>query len=337
MQNQETSGVNTTWSIELRSINGPEDLRETARGTDVEIVQLKPEKLQGSITRFGIGNLEMNVGCFDSAIRIRGLLSHEKVVLGTILASDGPISHWWKDVRSGDVGLIPAGVDIDGIYGGGGTYLRVFIALPELIAMLGGEHILADPEFWNTKHVCRTDPLIGDKMPQRLMGIMSDVKRKITAPSAQAANFLQRSIIEAFVSSLLSTDRTEREQSRYTGARLVSEVEDYVGAAGERPVHISELCGALRVSRRSLHRAFEDTLGTGPLTYLRRRRLSAIRSVLKRSDPTKISIGDVAFEYGFPESGRFAAYYRAHFGETPLETCRSWSASRQVRPQSSAQ
>src|SRR5262249_17043284 len=111
----------------------------------------------------------------------------------------------------------------------------------------------------------------------------------------------------------------------YTGARLVTETEDFVDAAGGRPVHISELCSTLKISRRSLHRAFTDTLGMGPAAYLRRRRLSTIRSILSRRDTATISIGDLAFEYGFPETGRFAAYYRAHFGETPSETLRSRS------------
>jgi AraC family ethanolamine operon transcriptional activator len=81
----------------------------------------------------------------------------------------------------------------------------------------------------------------------------------------------------------------------------------------------------LKASRRSLHRAFVDTLGVSPAAYLRRRRLSTIRSILSGRDTPVISIADLAFEYGFPEPGRFAAYYRAHFGETPSETLRSRS------------
>ena len=73
-------------------------------------------------------------------------------------------------------------------------------------------------------------------------------------------------------------------------------------ASGWRPVHISELCSALRVSRRSLDRAFADTLNMGPVGYLRRRRLSAIQVLLKRSD-SAIPIADIAFEHGFSEPG----------------------------------
>ena len=324
-----------TWSAEIVPINGPDDLRETTRGSDVEIVQLKPGKLRGFIKHFGIGNIGISLGRFDSAIRMRGSLHQEKIVLGTILDCTGRVTQWWKDVRPTDIGVFPALGEFDAIHSGGAAYLLVSIALPELLTMLGGEEHLADPAFWSTKSVYNTDSLIGAEMLQRLIGIISGIEHKFTAPSDRAASFLQRSIVESFVLALMSA-LPQTSACSYTcvrtGARLVSEAEDYIDASDGRPLHISELCCALRVSRRSLHRAFTDTLGIGPAAYLRRRRLSAIRSILSRCDTATISIGDLAFEYGFPETGRFAAYYRAHFGETPSETLRSRSVSiRSVR------
>ena len=312
------------WSAENVPINGPDDLRETARGSDVEIVQLKPGKLLGSIKHFGIGNFGISLGRFDSAIRMRGGLHQERIVLGTILDSVGRVTQSWKEVRPGDIGVFPALVEFDAIHGGGAAYLVFSIALPELLAMLGGEEHLADPAFWNTKRVYNTDSLIGAEMLQRLMRIISGINHQFTAPSDRAADFFQRSMVESFVWALTSALPPASAHS-YTGARLVSETEDYINASDGRPIHISELCSALKVSRRSLHRAFADTLGIGPAAYLRRRHLSAIRSILSRCDPATISIGDLAFDYGFPETGRFAAYYRAHFGETPSETLRSRS------------
>jgi AraC family ethanolamine operon transcriptional activator len=317
-----------TWSKQVVQITGPDDLRETLRGSDIENVQLKPGKMQGSIAHFDVGNLGISMGQFNCGIRMRGVLHQERVVLATLPSGAGRSTVWWKDVQHGDVGVFPAGMEFEAIHCGGIAYQSVSIGLPELLSMHEGEDRMADPAFWNTKRVYPTHPVIRVEFLRRLTGIISDAEHRSVAPSDQAADFLQRSIIEAFALSLRSALPPERGTAFYTGARLVSEAEDYVDAAGERPVHISELCSALRVSRRSLHRAFEDSLGIGPVTYLRRRRLSAIRSVLKRTDSTKISIGDVAFEYGFPEPGRFSAYYRALFGETPSETCRSWSARR---------
>lgn len=314
-----------TWSTEIVPINGPDDLRETTRGSNVEIVQVKPGKLSGSIKHFGVGNLGISLGWFDSAIRMRGGLHQERIVLGTILDSAGRVTQWWKDVRPGDIGVFPARVEFDAIHDGGAAYLVVSIALPELLARLSGEEHLADPAFWNTKRVYATGSLIGAELLQRLIGIISGIEHKFSSPSDQAVDFLQRSIVESFLLALMSALPPVSACSctgTRTGARLVSETEDYIDAREGRPVHISELCGALKVSRRSLHRAFTDTLGIGPAAYLRRRRLSAIRSILSRCDTATISIGDLAFEYGFPETGRFAAYYRAHFGETPSETLR---------------
>jgi AraC-like DNA-binding protein len=315
-----------TWSAEIVPINGPEGLRETTRGSDVEIVQLNPGKLVGSIKHFGVGNLVITLGRFSSEIRMRGTLHQEKIVLGTILDSAGLSMQWWKDLQVGDVGVFPACVEFDAIHTGRAAYLTVSIALPDLLSMLGGEEHLADPGFWNTKRLCNPDPRTGAGMLQRLTGMISGIEYKLTAPSDRAADFLQRSIIESFVVGLKSALPPASARS-YTGARLVTETEDFVDAAGGRPVHISELCSALKLSRRSLHRAFTDTLGIGPAAYLRRRRLSTIRSILSRCDTATISIGDLAFEYGFPEPGRFAAYYRSHFGETPSETLRSRSVT----------
>jgi AraC family ethanolamine operon transcriptional activator len=316
--------------VDVVPINGPDDLREIGRGSDTEIVQLKPGKLRGCIKHFGIGNVGISVGRFSAGIRVRGPLHRERVVLGTILDSGGRITQWWKDVRPGDIGVFPALKEIDVVHGGSAAYFLVSIPVPELSAMLGGEEHLADPAYWDTKRLCSTDPVLGAKLVERLIGIVSSIEGQSTAPSDQAVDFLQRSIIEPYVMGLTSALPRANAQP-CTGARLVKETEDYIDAAQGRPVHISELCSALKVSRRSLHRAFADTMDMGPAAYLRSRRLSAIQSILRRCDPAAVSIGELAFEYGFLEPGRFASYYRAHFGETPSETVRSrWASARSL-------
>ena len=56
------------WSVDVVPVNGPDDLREVTRGSDVQIVQLKPGRLQGSITHFEIGNVGISLGRFSSEI-----------------------------------------------------------------------------------------------------------------------------------------------------------------------------------------------------------------------------------------------------------------------------
>jgi len=248
-----------------------------------------------------------------------------------MLASPGRVSYWWEDVRPGDVVITPPGAEIDAIYRSGAWYVTIAMVPSDLMSVLGGEDRLLDPACWNTRGVQHVDALLGEEVRRRLASIVLNLNGNIVTTSPQAVDFLRRSIIEAFVVSSLNALPQDRAPSLSTGARLVSEVESYVDAVDGRPVHISELCSALRVPRRTLHRAFVDTLNMGPVGYLRRRRLSAIQTALKRINRATTPIADIAFEYGFHDPGRFAAYYRSLFGESPSQTRRSVAADYRLK------
>ena len=57
-------------------------------------------------------------------------------------------------------------------------------------------------------------------------------------------------------------------------------------------------------------------------SYLRLRRMSLVYRALWRGDPDAASVSEVARRYGFRNLGRFAASYRALFGELPSATLR---------------
>lgn len=85
-------------------------------------------------------------------------------------------------------------------------------------------------------------------------------------------------------------------------------------------MHVSEICAALGVSRRTLHRAFQEVFGLGPVTFLRHKRLCTAHSILHESAPGSTTVAAVAMEQGFYEPGRFSQYYFAMFGEHPSQT-----------------
>ncbi|WP_300783126.1 DUF3300 domain-containing protein [Enhydrobacter sp.] len=130
---------------------------------------------------------------------------------------------------------------------------------------------------------------------------------------------MSRTIVEAFVTSLLAALPPDRSESAFNGIRLVHEVERYA-AAGERVVHLSEICTTLGVSRRTLHRAFSDALNIGPAAYLRSRHLLAVHRALQGGVQPRATIADIAFEHGFAEPGRFALYHKSMFGQSPSRT-----------------
>jgi AraC-like DNA-binding protein len=85
------------------------------------------------------------------------------------------------------------------------------------------------------------------------------------------------------------------------------------------PVNLDELAAVAGVRPRTLETHFKAFLGTTPLGWLRRTRFASARRELE-AGRANTSVTDVALDRGFNQLGRFAAQYRARFGETPSAT-----------------
>ena len=103
--------------------------------------------------------------------------------------------------------------------------------------------------------------------------------------------------------------------------RLARRAEAWMREHLADPVRLPEVCLALRVSRRELEYAFRTTFDQSPRNFLHTLRLNATRRALLRSGG-RTPILEIALDYGITHPGRFAADYRALFGERPSETLR---------------
>ncbi|MCW5734387.1 MAG: helix-turn-helix domain-containing protein, partial [Enhydrobacter sp.] len=137
----------------------------------------------------------------------------------------------------------------------------------------------------------------------------------------------ERALLEAFLRPLGSPASIELGSSdrlRDSGI-IVREVEARLDADPTSIPSISALCESLRISRRSLERAFHDLLGVSPAHHLRLRSLNAVREALLRCRPEPGIITRTALDNGFWHLGRFSLSYRALFGERPIDTLRRGS------------
>lgn len=120
---------------------------------------------------------------------------------------------------------------------------------------------------------------------------------------------------------LTSDDRHRDSPSRRIDNRVVvQECLDYARSGGRIP-SIAELCAVASVSERRLRQAFTSEFGTPPSRFFRMWALAEAHRRLgePRSSSTVTS---VALDLGFDHMGRFAAYYRATYGESPSATLR---------------
>jgi AraC-like DNA-binding protein len=93
---------------------------------------------------------------------------------------------------------------------------------------------------------------------------------------------------------------------------------DYVQANATDAIGPADIAAAAGVSGRTLSRAFRRAYGVSPGQFLRDHRLDRAYDRLRaRGAP---GVTEIAFDLGFTHLGRFAADYRARFGETPSQT-----------------
>jgi len=87
------------------------------------------------------------------------------------------------------------------------------------------------------------------------------------------------------------------------------------------PIGVEDVARAAGMSERGLQSAFRRAHASTPMAYLRRIRLQMARDLLR--DAAVGSVAEAAGRVAIPHLGRFAAAYRAEFGELPGATLRA--------------
>lgn len=138
---------------------------------------------------------------------------------------------------------------------------------------------------------------------------------------AEAVRSLLTAALQTFPSTFL--DRPPAADGNSPAPRAVRRalafIEEHLGA----DIGLAEIADAARMSPRGLQAAFRRELGTTPLDRLRSARLEAARRDLVRADAAGDTVEAIAHRWGFSHRGRFAACYRARFGESPAATLRA--------------
>jgi AraC-like DNA-binding protein len=307
------------FTVETRGINSFEELGDAVQGAQIEVLQLQRGRLRGHLTHMLVGGMPLSVGAFSVGVRTRGVLSDDRVTIGILTGCTNRVTHWSNEMRPADILVIPPGTAHDGRYHGGASYAAISLDEADIASVFGAEPRLGELGVVPKTHF-RADPREGELVIRRLRDMVASLENIKSTWNADSTVFWKRSIIEMMTATILSNEPSDRDGHLLSSRRIVDKVESYIEAVGLRPVHISEICSKVHVSRRTLHRAFCDAIGIGPVAFLRFRRLCCVHSVLRNSDPATTTIADVAIEQGFLNLGRFSGYYHSLFDEYPSET-----------------
>ncbi len=239
------------------------------------------------------------------------------MLIGILTECEQRVTQWSREMRRGDVMVTPPGCEHDASYCGCTSFFGIGLPLAEIHDFFKGESQLQDIASWQ-KRIVSPDSGSREYVLTRLNELMFNLQNRNVTLTKNAANFWKRSVIDALTASIVQTSSSHF--FLRSPMNIVRKVEDYLEGSDVQLVHISQLCNALNVSRRTLHRAFHDAIGMGPVAFLQHRRLCSIRSALRESDPATTTIAEIALQHGFVNLGRFSGYYQSLFGEYPSQT-----------------
>ncbi|MDD7964017.1 AraC family transcriptional regulator [Actinomycetospora lemnae] len=159
-----------------------------------------------------------------------------------------------------------------------------------------------------------------------VVGAVASLRALLAHSSGPPPAVLTGEVEHAVVTALLlGTRHNHRERifrrSPPAPPRVLRRVLELVESAHDRTLTVADLAAHAGTSERALHAAFRRELGTTPMAYLRGQRLEAAREDLLTAEPGE-GVAAIAMRHGFAHLGRFAAAYRARFGEAPSTTLR---------------
>ncbi len=297
------------------TIDGFEQLRAATPTSNAEIIQIQPGRMQGHLKHASVAGLSLGFGTFSHGVISRGVYSDDRITIGFLTETGRQTA---RSRSIGGIRIWSPGVEHQSRYVAGVSFGALSVSTGDMARFFGPDSRFSEPTVWLVKSAFRTNPETGQASTHVLRSIMAGFERCAGKLGPSEAEYWKRAIIESACYAIANSERSEIFVS--SPQRLVRRAQDYLDGSGDAPVHISELLSYLRVSRRALHRAFDEVLGIPPMRYLRQKRLCEARLLLQQGVATGITVAEVAFKQGFSDFSRFSAYYRALFGENPSET-----------------
>ena len=181
---------------------------------------------------------------------------------------------------------------------------------------------LAGAGFGVPQFVARWQPPLAARRDLRQLhraAIRAAEARSGTLIDAEAVHGLEQQLIHALV-DCLSPGPVGDDMSAHRHPELLARFECLLQM--QPFLRVAEICVALGVSDRNLRRCCEKQLGVSPSNYLRLYRMQQVNQALRNGNPDAATIAEVARRYGVRDLGRFAAAYRARYGELPSATLR---------------
>lgn len=291
-----------------------EDLRNAVKDAGLSAFQMSGEPPRGSLIHAADGGVAFSSGRFDSRVQIRGPLSADAVSIAVGLRIPPRNRLLLREIDSGVVTMFRPGDEHEAFHDVNSLYA---------VATLGEETLEREAE----RHRLSFSPNAFRRtgIHPRPLG-----QANLSAISAHLAQMHQDSqvdlgsaaladIVAAFIGHFARQPASLPAFTLRQRQRIVELTRTHIDQNLDKRLDIEGLARLAGVSRRTLARSFQETLGEPPQSYIARMRLHRIREDLLACGQ-RATIAEVSNRWGISELGRMAARYRSLFGESPSQT-----------------
>lgn len=312
-------------------VEGIDDIRRVLDGPSTNCVPLGSGVPRGWLLHAPLGDVFLRAGELSLDIRTRAAFEEKgRILLDMKLDPHSRLFSFrsGQECLPGDVYVLSPGDVCDYRATGDLSFAILSLSVERLLRQGGQDVLRGDTACWADRCWFRAPAPTRALISMSIQRIVSDIVRMNAPVTAAVIAQMQGELCEAFLWGIMLHENGSNGRHALSGAAIVRRVEDWVDGQAPEAVQIGDLCRELHLSRRTLQRAFTETLGIGPARYLAHKRLTAVRAELRRSDPAEVRVTDTATKYGFWQLGRFAQDYRRVFGERPSDTLHRPSAHR---------
>ena len=315
--------------VAVMSASDPGRLESAMDRADLHLCQLSGSPATSTVTHVRLSGASLDYVHLGPAMLLTGTMPKDCYTVLFVLACPQP-AHAFdcaKEFADGCLEVFAPGSTIDRSTPAGYESAALTLPIAEFERNVAA-HFAARPEALLAEGALLHIPPASQAA---LRAILDEVSGRVRRPAQRLASGATRARVErhlraAFFSAIRAgwehrgsppTLRIVRRYQRFRQAR------DFLSAHLHDPVHVDDLCGATGIHRRALEKLFQDYLGLSPTTYIHRQRLHGARAALQQAVPASGVVKYVALEWGFTHFGRFAAEYRALFGENPAHSVAS--------------
>ncbi len=303
-----------------RVLRDPDEFGEAVSGVNLKVEFQKRQVEPSRVEQFQTPAWGMDFGEVHVKTCVHGIIPGG---WSSLCLVRGPGDSTWNGHASGAGTLCctPPGEELDGRTAPGFSWMTVALS-SDMWADCRAVAGLEDAELRRFGAVTLAPAQLA-RLEQEIGGTR---RRLHSSTTPQAAAFSTREAA-ALVTHLaitvceLAARKAPLRDSLRNRTRLARRAETWMRDHLAECIRISDVCLALRVSRRELEYAFRITYDQSPRDFLHILRLHAIHQALRNPEKEQ-TILEIAYAHGIAHPSRFAADYRALFGVRPSETAK---------------